>query len=83
LELNLRYHFIGPETRRITTPAARPIAARSIRDNQIQIVTSRIFGKKTPPKDHVSSEALVVKKKDKIKTGTSSRRWRSVARGYW
>jgi len=39
-----------------------------------------VLGKKTPPKDNFSSEALY---KNKIITGTSSRRWRSVARGYW
>jgi len=36
--------------------------------------------KNSPPKDLFSSEALAF---HKIKTGTSSRRWRSVARGYW
>jgi hypothetical protein len=37
-------------------------------------------GKKTPPKDGFTSEALVC---NKLKTGTSSRYWRSVARDYW
>ena len=37
--------------------------------------------KKSPPKENFASEALVVK--NKKMTGTSSRHWRSVARGYW
>ena len=40
------------------------------------------FGQKNAPKDNFSSEALVVLL-HKIKTGTSSRHWRSVAHGYW
>jgi hypothetical protein len=36
--------------------------------------------KKSPPEDDFSSEALAF---HKIEAGTSSRRWRSVARGYW
>ena len=36
--------------------------------------------KKSPPKETFASEALA---NSKIVSGTSSRRWRSVARGYW
>ncbi len=36
--------------------------------------------KKSPPKDHFSSEALAFHKRI---AGTSSRHWRSVVRGYW
>jgi len=39
-----------------------------------------IKDKNSPPKDNFSSEALVY---HKLGTGTSSRHWRSVARGYW
>jgi hypothetical protein len=38
--------------------------------------------KKSPPKEIFASEALVFDY-HKVKSGTSSRHWRSVVRGYW
>jgi len=38
--------------------------------------------KNSPPKEIVAPEALALNN-HKIKTGTSSRHWRSVVRGYW
>jgi hypothetical protein len=37
---------------------------------------------KSPPKEIIALEALVLEN-HKMKTGTSSRHWRSVVHGYW
>ena len=57
----------------------------AVMNSEIQIAASD-FGvaKKSPPKELFASEALaLISQVHKLKTGTSSRHWRSVVRGYW